>query len=603
MTIPVELADGRRLEFPDGTDMAVIQATVKKLVGEKPQSAASRQIQADHITQAALDQTRDMSGLEKFRSGVGKAFSDLGSGAAQLVGMGPSGQEVAEQKRRDAPLMSTGAGFAGNILGNVSAALPAMFVPGANSVAGATAINAILGGLQPTETTGGKLANMALGGALGGATQQFIRNPVETLDAAKSIIAAPFKGAKALVDPFFESGREKIVGRVIRDAAGQNADDVIARMAKADEIVPGSYPTSAEAANSGGTSGGIAALQRAAAAVNPEPYATRAAQQAEARLAALSRMAGEGGRREALTAMRGEAADELYSLARLRGLDPEMSQVLIPQMKNLMERAPSGVVERARELARINGETIDKAGSLNGLHYMKKAVDDILSTAPQTGIGKEMQRGIMQFKNDLLTVMDDLSPVYGQARRTFAEMSQIPNQMETAALLQQRATNPLTGQIQPQAFARNMNDAIAQQATGNRSATLAGTMSPEQMATLQAIKDDLAASVAARDAGRGAGSDTVQKLAMANLMQRAGMPLSIMDLPGISRIGNYVYRDADARMRQRLAEVLLDPRQAARLARSVPPVQALPQIPQGALDPASLIGRVLLPGAYPMVME
>lgn len=574
-----------------------------KAAGAARPSAASRQIQADHITQAALDQTRDMSGLEKFRSGVGKAFSDLGSGAAQLVGMGPSGQEVAEQKRRDAPLMSTGSGFAGNILGNVSAALPAMFVPGANSVAGATAINAILGGLQPTETTGGKLANMALGGALGGATQQVIRNPIETLDAVKSVVSAPFKGAKAIVDPFFQSGREQIVGRVIRGAAGQNADDVIKRMAAADEIVPGSYPTAAEAANRGGTSGGIAALQRAASAVNPEPYAVRAAQQNEARVAALQSMAGEGGRREAITAMRGEAADELYSLARLRGLDPEMSQVLAPQMKNLMERAPAGIVEKARELARLNGETIDKAGSLNGLHYMKKAVDDLISTAPQTGIGKEMQRGIMQFKNDLLTVMDDLSPVYGQARRTFSEMSQIPNQMETAALLQQKSLNPLTGQLKPQDYARNLNDSLAQRATGNDAATLAGTMSPEQLATLQAIKSDLAASVAARDAGRFSGSDTVQKIAMANLMQRSGMPLSIMDLPGINRIGNYVYRDADARMRQMLADALLDPRQAAALARRSPPIQSLPQIPQGALDRASVIGRAILPSAYPMVME
>src|SRR3990167_8484265 len=32
MTITAELADGRRLEFPDGTDPGVVQATVKKLL-------------------------------------------------------------------------------------------------------------------------------------------------------------------------------------------------------------------------------------------------------------------------------------------------------------------------------------------------------------------------------------------------------------------------------------------------------------------------------------------------------------------------------------------------------------------------------------------
>jgi uncharacterized protein YecT (DUF1311 family) len=36
MAVFAELADGRRLEFPDGTDPAVIQSTVKRLVGQAP---------------------------------------------------------------------------------------------------------------------------------------------------------------------------------------------------------------------------------------------------------------------------------------------------------------------------------------------------------------------------------------------------------------------------------------------------------------------------------------------------------------------------------------------------------------------------------------
>ena len=43
MTIQAQLADGRILEFPDGTDPAVIQATVKRIVqGDKqPQVGAN----------------------------------------------------------------------------------------------------------------------------------------------------------------------------------------------------------------------------------------------------------------------------------------------------------------------------------------------------------------------------------------------------------------------------------------------------------------------------------------------------------------------------------------------------------------------------------
>lgn len=39
MSITAELADGRKLEFPDDTDASVIQATVKKLVKEEPSTA------------------------------------------------------------------------------------------------------------------------------------------------------------------------------------------------------------------------------------------------------------------------------------------------------------------------------------------------------------------------------------------------------------------------------------------------------------------------------------------------------------------------------------------------------------------------------------
>ena len=35
MTITAELADGRTLEFPDETDPQVIQATVKRVIGQQ----------------------------------------------------------------------------------------------------------------------------------------------------------------------------------------------------------------------------------------------------------------------------------------------------------------------------------------------------------------------------------------------------------------------------------------------------------------------------------------------------------------------------------------------------------------------------------------
>ena len=107
------------------------------------------------------------SGIENFFAGMGKAFTDLGRGAEQIVGRGPSAEEVKETRRRDAPLMATGAGLAGNITGNVLPAVATSAIPGANTYTGAALVGSTLGAFQPTETQGERLKNVALGGAFG----------------------------------------------------------------------------------------------------------------------------------------------------------------------------------------------------------------------------------------------------------------------------------------------------------------------------------------------------------------------------------------------------------------------------------------------------
>jgi hypothetical protein len=111
-----------------------------------------------------------MGGVEKFAAGAGKAFVDLGRGVGQMFGA-VSKQDVADSRALDAPLMKTGAGKVGNFAGNVAAVAPAAFVPGANTVAGAGAIGALSGLLQPAESTQEMLTNTALGGVLGAGGQ------------------------------------------------------------------------------------------------------------------------------------------------------------------------------------------------------------------------------------------------------------------------------------------------------------------------------------------------------------------------------------------------------------------------------------------------
>lgn len=114
-----------------------------------------------------VDPTQDMSGGEKFAAGMGKLYSDIGLGAQQIIASEdelPALREEAAQKRAsDEALMNTGAGLAGSVAG----ALPAAFIPGANTLVGATLTGAGLSALNPTVTDDERLSNAMAGGAFG----------------------------------------------------------------------------------------------------------------------------------------------------------------------------------------------------------------------------------------------------------------------------------------------------------------------------------------------------------------------------------------------------------------------------------------------------
>lgn len=587
MPANVELPNGDVIhDVPDGT-------TAEQLLG-KLQLAGHPGAQSLLMSLAKQQQAKDlegMSGVGKFNAGMGLAFQNIGRAGKQMVGMKT---DYAENKDIDQALTHTGAGMAGNVAGNIAAFAPLSVVPGANTIAGAGAIGGITAAFQPTNTPLERVKNMGTGTALGAGMQTVAQYPSEIYEGAKTLVKKPFQVAHAAVEPLYGGGQRNILARTMADATGANRSQVIANLKNGQEIVPGSRPTAAEV----GESGGLAALQRSASAVDPEAYATRATQQNEARVSSLMDVAGTEGKRGAAEANRDAVADSLYGRARKAGVDQEMARAMQPQVKNLMQRAPAGVVGKARELARLNGETMDRAGSLNGMHWMKVAVDDLLSSGKQTGIGSQTERALVQYKSDLLSVIDELSPAYGFARSTYQTLSRPVNEMKVGQAIADKALNPLTNQLQPQAYARALSDDMAASATGFSKATLENTMQPKQLAQLEAIKRDLARSVQARDLGRGAGSDTTQKLAMTNLMQRSGLPMGVLKVPGVGRVGNWLYQNADAEMRQKLAETLLDPKKTAQMMEAYKQYVPMGAPSQLTKDRAAALARaMLLPAA------
>lgn len=111
---------------------------------------------------------------ENALAGAGKAMVDMARGAQQVAGFGDQAAlqtRIDESKRLDAPLMGTGGGLAGNVLGSVAATLPTIAIPGANTLTGASLLGATMGALQPVESGGSRGENIAYGTAGGFAGQ------------------------------------------------------------------------------------------------------------------------------------------------------------------------------------------------------------------------------------------------------------------------------------------------------------------------------------------------------------------------------------------------------------------------------------------------
>lgn len=109
-------------------------------------------------------------GVERFLAGGGKALFDIGRGVGQITSL-TSQADIDEAKRLDTPLMKTGAGMAGNLIGNVAALAPTAFIPGVNTYTGSALLGGALGAINPVASNESRTLNTALGAGAGVAGQ------------------------------------------------------------------------------------------------------------------------------------------------------------------------------------------------------------------------------------------------------------------------------------------------------------------------------------------------------------------------------------------------------------------------------------------------
>jgi hypothetical protein len=205
----------------------------------------------------------------------------------------------------------------------------------------------------------------------------------------------------------------------------------------------------------------------------------------------------------------------------------------------------------------------------------RKNITDLLNA--KAGDGSKLHEAISRELSVVMKSLDNqinkAEPAYKTFMQQYARNSEPINQMEVGKKIIEKSTDKLTeSNLRPESFGSALSDKTAQQATGFKRATLDKTMTPQQMQTLEAVREDLARAVQARNDAGTAGSDTVKKLAYSNLIDRAGVPTFLREFAPTQIVGNILARGGDAAysaanrdLSHQLAMTLLNPKEAARV--------------------------------------
>lgn len=352
----VEVGD-QEIEFPDDMPIEEIQRVLRQRFRPK-------------AVQETFDPTEGMSGTDRFLAGVGKGMTDLARGTGQLVGLVDQ-ESIKEAADRDAALMDTTGGMAGNLVGNLAMLLPTAFIPGANTLGGSAAIGAASGLLTPVAEDNvllEKAKSAGIGAGFG----------VGSILAGRGLHAG-VNAASGLLEPFRAKGQDAIVGRVLNRFA-LNSDDAARAAGSATSPVPGYQQTLAEATQDPG----LATLQRAV--MNTDAAAQIGAAERANAVALKDAIAGIAGDDTAMTAAvqaRTAASNPLYTAAKQSKnlADPVRTVRLIDRMleANPANKALTGPLKEIRETL-FESYPLQQRGS-----DAWKALDDVIN-GPKRGL-------------------------------------------------------------------------------------------------------------------------------------------------------------------------------------------------------------------------
>lgn len=162
------------------------------------------------VNQARLGVAQQLAQISDVANAPG-GLRVTGPGKSNVVWQktGAVEKEIAGTSELDRPLMETTSGKVGNVAGNVGMALAASAVPGVNTLPGAMALGAGLGGAQPAATGRERAENIKVGAAAGAGGQAIgseigrrIANKLSAAAAAPKLSKSQQAAQRAAVDGY-----------------------------------------------------------------------------------------------------------------------------------------------------------------------------------------------------------------------------------------------------------------------------------------------------------------------------------------------------------------------------------------------------------------
>ena len=477
----------------------------------------------------------------------------------------PEPRTGTERVAQDVVAGMTGVGAAPAIARGLSQGGQRMMAPllerlGTQTLASGTAAGAA-GGIR--EGGGGTGAQMAGGLAAG-----------MLAPSTAGLVGAGRGTARALTQPFTQSGQERMAGRLLTEQA-TDPMQAMRNLEMATPQIPGSQPTMAATAQDYG----LASFERTASQL-PEgagQYAQRLAQNNQARNVLLDKYTADN----ALTAALAKR-DEVTSGIRTRAFSestPVKPSPVILKINQILQ-SPVGARDMVRSQlndikSRIQAEVSDGGFSDPArLYSVRQDIADIIegnvvgSKAENTR--KVASKQLIEIRQALDEIIESGAPGYQEYLRMYRTMSRPVSQIKE---MQGITTKASGGTVDPTTGVRNFTPVRFGKLIEQMEADPRNPLSKTQMGVLKKVSKELDDGAMMNLPGiKPAGSDTFKNLTVGNLLGNIsanptsrGVAAQVIET--FARPISWVYRGGEDAVKQLIVDAMLDPKLAAQLMR------------------------------------